>query len=163
MTSSNNQLKNLKYQTMLIQGKLIADVENEADMNTISAALNNEKDNKQLTSWNKLSKSDKLLLLNNYVSNVLSKEYELDEKETLELKEYLQSSINRKKLHRNKDVSLDSNCSHVSKINGLLFNKQTRKFTLKDNDRKQSTLKKLAPTKSMLIERKQSSTQIGKQ
>jgi hypothetical protein len=137
-----NQLKNLKYKTMLIQGKLTPDVENNTN---VSAALETEKTSKSATTWNKLPKSDKAMLLNTYVSTLLSAEYGLSDAETVVTKEYLRSSIDRKKLQKNKDVVLAD--GSLTCVNGLIFNKQTRKFTLKESEKKQSTLKNLAPTK----------------
>lgn len=136
-----NQLKNLKYKTMLIQGKLTPEIENTTNIN---AALETEKTDKPAT-WNKLPKSDKAMCLNTYVSSVLSSEYELSDSESVVAKEYLRSAIDRKKLQKNKDVVFVDGV--LKSVNGLVFNKQTRKFTLKDNEKKPSTLKKLAPTK----------------
>jgi hypothetical protein len=136
-----NQLKNLKYKTMLIQGKLTADVETTTN---IGIALENEKTTKAAT-WNKLPKSDKAMCLNTYVSTVLSPEHGLTDAETVATKEYLRSSIDRKKLQKNKDVIFAD--GSLTCVHGLIFNKQTRKFTLKESDKKQSTLKNLAPTK----------------
>lgn len=140
-----NQLKNLKYKTMLVQGKLMPDVENTTN---ISTALETEKNDKPAT-WNKLAKSEKAVLLNTYVSNFLSTEYELTDAEIIATKEYLRSSIDRKKLQKNKDVVFSD--GKLISITGLIFNKQTRKFTLKETEKKQSTLKNLAPTKKKLI------------
>ena len=142
-----NQLKNLKYKTMLIQGKLTPDVENTTTTE-IGNALENEKTTKSST-WNKLPKCDKATYLNTYVSNFLSAEYGLTDAEVIATKEYLRSAIDRKKLQKNKDVVF--NDGTLTTINGLLFNKQTRKFTLKDTEKKQSTLKNLAPTKKKAI------------
>ncbi len=126
---------------MLIQGKLTPEIQNTTNVN---AALETEKTDKPDT-WNKLPKSDKAMCLNTYVSNVLSSEYELCDTEITSTKEYLRSAIDRKKLHKNKDVVFEN--GELSKVNGLVFNKQTRKFTIKDSEKKQSTLKNLAPTK----------------
>jgi hypothetical protein len=136
-----NQLKNLKYKTMLMQGKLTPDVETTTNINT---ALETDKTNKVET-WNKLPKSDKAMCLNTYASSILSEEYELTDAETISAKEYLRSAIDRKKLQKNKDVVFIDGV--LTKVNGLVFNKQTRKFTIKESDKKQSTLKNLAPTK----------------
>lgn len=133
-----NQLKNLKYKPML---KTTPTVETNTN---ISAALETEKNDKPAF-WNKLSKSDKAMCLNTYVSNILSVEYSLNDSETTAAKEYLRSSIDRKKLQKNKDVVFSNGT--LTTVNGLVFNKQSRKFTIKDSDKKQSTLKNLAPTK----------------
>jgi hypothetical protein len=48
-------------------------------------------------------------------------------------------------LQKNKDVVFEN--GELTKINCLVFNKQTRKFTIKESEKKPSTLKNLAPTK----------------
>jgi len=126
---------------MLIQGKLTPDIETTTNINT---ALETEKTDKPAT-WNKLPKSDKATLLNTYVSTILSTEYDLSDSEAIVAKEYLRSAIDRKKLQKNKDVVFVD--GELKSVNGLIFNKQTRKFTLKDIEKKPSTLKNLAPTK----------------
>jgi hypothetical protein len=136
-----NQLKNLKYKTMLIQGKLTPNIENTTDINL---ALETEKTDKP-ENWNKLPKADKAMCLNTFVSNFLSTEYKLTDTETVATKEYLRSAIDRKKLQKNKDVAFNN--GELTQIHGLMFNKQTRKFTIKESEKKQSTLKNLAPTK----------------
>jgi len=126
---------------MLIQGKLTPEIETTTNINT---ALDTEKTDKPAT-WNKLPKSDKAMCLNTYVSSVLSTEYELTDSELVAAKEYLRSAIDRKKLQKNKDVVFEN--GELLKVNGIIFNKQTRKFTLKESEKKPSTLKNLAPTK----------------
>jgi hypothetical protein len=145
-----NQLKNLKYQTMLVHGKLTVDI--ETSTTDLGTALDNEKSANIPQAWNKLPKSDKATLLNTFAATVLSTEYELTEEETTAAKEYLRSAIDRKKIQKNKDVVIRDGA--ITTINGLVFNKQSRRFTIKDTEHKQSTLKNLAPTKSSLVERK---------
>ena len=53
--------------------------------------------------------------------------------------------MDRKKLQRARDVNYNISTGKIIDIPGLLFNKNTNKFTLKNLDKKGSTLKNLAP------------------
>ncbi len=53
--------------------------------------------------------------------------------------------MERKKLQRVKDVQYNVNTGKIINIPGLKFNKDKQKYTLKNVDKKTSTLKSLAP------------------
>ena len=55
--------------------------------------------------------------------------------------------MERKKLQRVKDVQYSTDLGKIISIPGLLFNIKNNKFTLKNIDKKGSTLKSLAPKK----------------
>ena len=57
--------------------------------------------------------------------------------------------MERKKLQRVKDVQYDKENGKIISIPGLKFNSKSCKFTLKNIDKKGSTLKSLAPKKKI--------------
>ena len=61
------------------------------------------------------------------------------------LKLYLYQCLERKKLQRTKDVLYEMATGKIKSIPGLLFNKNSNKYTLRRVDKKGSTLKALAP------------------
>ena len=61
------------------------------------------------------------------------------------LKLYLYQCLERKKLQRTKDVLYEITTGKIKSIPGLLFNKNSNKYTLRRVDKKGSTLKALAP------------------
>ena len=63
------------------------------------------------------------------------------------LYKYLKRCLERKKLQRVKDVQYSTEKGKIISIPGLLFNNKNNKFTLKNIDKKGSTLKSLAPKK----------------
>ena len=74
------------------------------------------------------------------------KEHELTDRETTALYQFLLSNLEQKKLVRAKDVIYDKVTGLIASIPCLLFNSALKKFTLKRCDKRQSTLKSLAPT-----------------
>ena len=55
--------------------------------------------------------------------------------------------IDKKQLQKTKDVIYDKDMGQIKSIPNLLFNKITKKFTIKRNDKQNSTIKSLGPKK----------------
>ena len=72
----------------------------------------------------------------------------LNPKEIKNLTTFLTTSLDHKKLLKTKDVIYDKATGTIKSIPCLLFNATQRKFTLKRCDKRQSTLKSLAPKKN---------------
>lgn len=116
---------------------------------------NNEKQNnnteEHTKTWSQLNKMEKMNKINEYINNI-SSEYNLSSKDIDELKKYLRECLNRKMLLRIKDVQYDKNEGVIKKINGLVIktgkiSDKERKFTLKNSDKKDTTLKNLGTGK----------------
>ena len=146
MTEECMELQNIKYKTMLLSGNSKV-VSNKQNTGNISDFLKKEKALNKDKPWSKLGKHIKIKLLFAYV-DTFCKDNECSETEKLDLKKYLTRSLERKKLARVKDVSYDSKNGIIKNIPGLTFDKARRKFTLRKIDKKNSTLKGLAPVKS---------------
>jgi hypothetical protein len=71
-----------------------------------------------------------------------------------EIPEYILSAIDQKKLMRAKDVIYDKVSGAITSIPCLIYHAGFKKFTLKRCEKRQSTLKSLAPTTSMSKKRK---------
>jgi hypothetical protein len=63
------------------------------------------------------------------------------------LTSFLKDSLDKKKLSRVKDVIYDKENGVVKEIPALLYTKSNKHFTLKNIDKRVSTLKSLAPKK----------------
>jgi hypothetical protein len=147
MSETCQELQNIKYQTMLLNhnSKIY---ETTPNVDNIEAFLENEKALNKVKPWSKLSKASKLKKIIEYIA-LFSKEKELTENETNDLKKYLLQCLERKKLQRQKDVVYDMETNKIKSINGLLYNKTSNRFTLKRQDKKKgSSLKCLAPKKN---------------
>ena len=131
------ELKNIKYQTMLINkdSKITQSEENTIN---IEKFLKKERIHNAKKAWSKLEKTIKRKKLAKFAETYNTKNKDA-------LKHYLYQCLERKKLQRTKDVVYDINAGKIKQIPGLSFNKNTNKYTLRRVDKKHSTLKSLAP------------------
>jgi hypothetical protein len=141
------ELKNIKYQTMLLNGNHKID-SNAKNSDNLIDFLNKESELNTLKPWNKLGKGTKIKKLCEYIDKY-SINHKLPQSKKELLKEYLLKCLDRKKLQRVKDISYDKNNGVIKAIPGLLF--QKNKFTIKRTDKKNNTLKGLATFKHKKI------------
>ena len=133
------ELKNIKYQTMLLSKKNFPAKVEHSTLN-IDQILHIEKTQQDNKPWSKLEKTIKRQKLAKFAQS-----YNTNKKDTL--KAYLFQCLERKKLQRTKDVIYDIANRKIKQIPGLSFNKKSNKYTLRRIDKKGSTLKSLAPKK----------------
>lgn len=142
------ELKNIKYKSMLLSGNTKDDVkETVENMSNLDIFLNDEKQTVTNEPWIKLDKTTKLQKFKEYVE-LNYKEETMDEKHSLY--KVLATNLDRKKLLKAKDVLYDKDSGVITSIPVLQFNPTTKKFTLKRCEKRQSTLKSLAPKKNRL-------------
>jgi len=141
------ELKNIKYQTMLINNKMEINQKKETtNISNIEDFLNKEREYNQKQPWSKLGEGSKLKKIAAYVDDYAVKN-KITDPEKRQLNKYLKKCMERKKLQRVKDVQYNIELGKIISIPGLLFNDKRKKFTLKNMDKKGSTLKSLAPKK----------------
>ena len=140
------ELKNIKYQTMLLNNNS-KKIETTPNIASIEKFLEKEKKLNQSKPWSKLGKASKLKRLNKYIDEYCIKN-KLNASQKSQLKSYLLHCLDRKKLQRQKDVIYDIKTNKIKSIPGLMFNKTNNKYTLKRQDKKTSTLKCLPPKKN---------------
>ncbi len=143
MTDECPELKNIKYQTMLLNSHGEIDSTKRTTEN-IDDYLQKEKALSKNKPWSKLGKASKLRKISAFVTQYTS-EQGLTNKQAIVLHRYLNACLEKKKLQRVKDVVYDSVAGKISSIPGLTMNKTANKFTLRRQDKKRSTLKGLAP------------------
>ena len=88
----------------------------------------------------------KINKINSFVDDY-SEQYKMNDKEKEDLQRLLQDSLNKKLLQKAKDVVYDKSDGTIKTIPNLMFNKVSRKHTIKNAERKVSHLKSLAPKK----------------
>ena len=145
-TSECQELKNIKYKTMLLNGAPLHETKSSNDLSNLDKFLEAEKISNCSEPWCKLNKTIKTKKLLEFV-DTYSKEKELDEEEAKLLTLFLKDSLDKKKLSRVKDVIYDKEKGVVKEIPALLYTKSNKHFTLKNIDKRVSTLKSLAPKK----------------
>jgi hypothetical protein len=146
-------LKNINYKNMLLTGNygmLKPDIVTNPNIDDI---LENEKNANKSDPWNKLDKSAKIGKLKEYATRHGKKENYTDDEITT-LYHFLISALDQKKLMRAKDVIYDKVSGGITSIPCLIYHAGFKKFTLKRCEKRQSTLKSLAPTTSMSKKRK---------
>ena len=143
-TEECQELKNIKYKTMLINGnkKTLNTIIN--DISNLDIILENETENSKKESWNRLDKSAKMNKINNYIKT-LTPTYKLTKQEIETLRTYLSTNLDKKNLQRNKDVVYVKESGILEHIPNLQFNNSTRKFSLRKQS--QSVAKSLGPTR----------------
>jgi len=140
------ELKNIKYKTMLLNGAPLHETKSSNDISNLEKFLEDEKINNSNEPWCKLNKTIKTKKLIEYVE-IYKKDKNLDENEAKNLVAFLKDSLDKKKLCRVKDVIYDKINGVVKEIPALTYTKASKHFTLKNMDKRVSTLKSLAPKK----------------
>ena len=135
------ELKNINYQTMLLNSNTQID-SNKKNSENLNDFLEKEKILNKKKPWNKLCKGNKIQKLNDYI-NSYCKENKISDIKKEILREYLHKCLDRKKLQRVKDINYNKETGEIISIPGLTF--QKNKFTIKRADKKNTTLKGLAP------------------
>jgi hypothetical protein len=146
-TNECQELKNIKYKTMLLNGVPLQETKSSNNLTNLDKFLENEKVNNVNEPWCKLNKTIKTKKLQDYVE-IYKKLNNLSDEEGELLFIFLKDCIDRKKLQRVKDVLYDKENGSIKEIPALHYVKANKHFTLKNIDKRVSTLKSLAPKKS---------------
>jgi hypothetical protein len=147
ITNECQELKNIKYKTMLLNGIQLQETKSSNNLTNLDKFLENEKCNNVNEPWCKLNKTIKTKKLQEYVEIYKTKNNLSDEESDL-LIMFLKDCIDRKKLQRVKDVLYDKENGIIKEIPALCYVKSNKHFTLKNIDKRVSTLKSLAPKKA---------------
>lgn len=146
-TNECQELKNIKYKTMLLNGVPLQETKSSNNLTNLDKFLENEKVNNVNEPWCKLNKTIKTKKLQDYVE-IYKKLNNLSDEEGELLVIFLKDCMDRKKLQRVKDVIYDKENGIIKEIPALHYVKSNKHFTLKNIDKRVSTLKSLAPKKS---------------
>jgi hypothetical protein len=141
------ELKNIKYKTMLLNGAPLQETKSSNNLSNLDKFLENEKQNNSNEPWCKLNKTIKTKKLLEFVETY-SKERNMTADESKALTIFLKDCLDKKKLARVKDVIYDKDTGTVKEIPALVYTKANKHFTLKNIDKRVSTLKSLAPKKN---------------
>lgn len=114
----------------------------------IDELLEKEKQNMNGEPWNKLDKRLKIQKLHAYAEKY-GRENSLPLKEIKVLKTFFSECLTKDKLAKVKDVDYDREAGAIFNISMLYLNVGTRTFTLRNLEKKVSTLKMLTPKKSV--------------
>jgi|UniRef100_A0A6C0DS62 hypothetical protein len=140
------ELKNIKYKTMLLNGNPIVETKSSNNLLNLDKFLEDEKNNSKNEPWSKLNKTIKTQKILSYVESYKN-EKKLNEEEEKLLTAFLKDCLDKKRLTRVKDVIYDKVTGNIKEIPALFYNKSNKHFTLKNLDKRVSTLKSLPSNK----------------
>jgi hypothetical protein len=140
------ELKNIKYKTMLLSGTPVKETKSSSDLTNLEKFLEDDKQNNKNEPWSKLDKTIKTKKLLSFAEKYIKDKNFGQEEEKL-LVAFLKECLDRKKLQRVKDVDYDKVSGEIKDVPALSYNKSTKHFTLKNVDKRVSTLKSLPPKK----------------
>lgn len=141
------ELKNIKYKTMLLNGSVLKETKSSNDLSNLDTFLNEEMKNNEAEPWCKLNKTIKIQKMLEFVEKYKT-ENVLNESERQLLINFLKECLDKKKLLRVKDVVYDKIKGTIIEIPSLVYNKPINHFTLKNMDKQRiSTLKSLSVKK----------------
>ena len=147
-SDSCQELKNIAYRTMLLNGTDINPVYDDLNNNTkITSFLETESKANKLETWAKLDKTQKIIRLNAYAL-ILKDKYNLTSLETENLNKYFIRCLDRRNLYKSKEVIYNKEKNYIENIPYLIFNEDTRSFILKKDDKHVSTVKSLPDKKN---------------
>lgn len=140
------ELKNIKYKTMLLNGVPLQETKAANDLSNLEKFLEKEKNNNINEPWCKLNKTIKYKKILDFIE-IYKINKKLSQEEAELLTTFLKDSLDKKKLSKVKDVIYDKDNGLIKEIPALVYTKSSKHFTLKNIDKRVSTLKSLAPRK----------------
>lgn len=140
------ELKNIKYKTMLLNGNPIVETKSSNNLSNLDKFLEDEKNNSKNEPWSKLNKTIRTQKVLSFVESYKN-EKKLNEEEEKLLLTFLKECLDKKRLTRVKDVIYDKVTGNIKEIPALFYNKSSKHFTLKNLDKRVSTLKSLPANK----------------
>jgi hypothetical protein len=139
------ELRNIKYKSMLLKKSSPKQLTKYNSNNDIDTFLEKERTQNKEDQWVKLDKTMKIKKITAFVETY-STENNLNDKDKASLQDFLSHCLDQKKIFKTKDVVYDKVNGVITTIPCLLYTPTlTKKFTLKRCEKRQSTLKSLAP------------------
>ena len=144
MSDDCHELKNIKYQTMLLNSNVNIVPKKEQSTINMESFMEQDKLKKKKKTWSKLDNGIRIKKLSQFAINYATKN-DLSKKQSTNLKSFLLKALDRKKLHKTKEVNFNVEKQQIVDIPGLNYNKDRKKFTLKRTDKQSSINTRLAP------------------
>ncbi len=146
--SKNDDKIMYKYKTFL-SAQTLSEQASTNSMVQIDELLESEKKTMNTESWNKLDKRLKTQKLHAYAEKY-GRENAFPVKDVKALKMFFSECLNKDKLSKVKDVEYDKQSGVILSISGLCFNVLSRTFTIRNLEKKVSTLKSLTPKRPLV-------------
>jgi hypothetical protein len=141
------ELKSIQYKSMLLHGVPAAETKTSDSLSNLEKFLEENKTSNQAEPWNKLDKTMKTKKLLVFAETYGAKN-EFTEEESILLIAFLKDCLDKKRIQRVKDVVYDKETGIITDIPALTYLKTNKHFTLKNVDKRVSTLRNLPPKKT---------------
>ena len=123
------EYNSLKYRTMISTGTNI-DTMSVSSEESLNQFLNMDMEQNKKAVWSKISKTEKIKKIKTYVKDILTPLHKLNDVESSIALRFFILMIERKKLSKNNELSYNQNDGMIEHVGGLIFNSDTRKFTI---------------------------------
>lgn len=144
--SDCNELKTLKYKSLILSGVPWPDSKSSTDLANLDKFLESEKNSNSVEPWSKLDKTAKIKKLTVFAENYKVAN-SLNETQYENLILFFRDCLDKKKLQRVKDIIYNKETGEIKDIPALHLSKPTNRFTLKIVDKRVSTMRGLTPKK----------------
>jgi hypothetical protein len=131
---------------MMHNGAAWNEPKSSTNLSNLDKFLENEKISNSNEPWSKLDKTAKTRKLLTFAEKYRT-EQNLTDSEYSKLVAFFKDCLDKKKLQRVKDVIYDKDTGEIKEVPALHFSKPTVHFTLKNIDKRISTIRSLAPKK----------------
>ena len=148
-TTNSNELNTIKYKSIILNGIQWPESKSSSELSNLDKFLENEKITNSNEPWSKLDKTAKIKKLTTFAYNYKVSN-NLNDNEYEQLITFFRECLDKKKLQRVKDVNYNKETCEIKDIPALFYNKPLNHFTLKNLDKRVSTLKGLAPKKKQV-------------
>lgn len=136
------EYNSLKYRTMIMTGHNIEEkTTGDTSEHQLDCFLMNEKQENEKQTWSKLSKTERLKKINNFIETKLISQYTLNEEEMQKSKLFLYGLIERKRIMKVNEITYNEETGEIENIPIVLFNAKNRRFTLNHNTSSSATKK----------------------
>lgn len=142
MNDECKEFNNLKYRTLISTGTNIESTTDTSE-EAINNFLNMDIEHNKKGVWSKLTKTEKMKKIKNYINDTLKDEYTLNDDEISTATRFFTFIMERKKLSKNNELTYNQDDGFIEQIIGLQFNVETRKFTINPDASTRKKTKKL--------------------
>ena len=150
MPNPDKKTKKTQHNMLLANGITQAEFKSSSDLKSLDSFLENEKQTNASEPWSKLDKTAKLKKILVY-ADTYKIEQNLTSEQYIKLVAFFKDCLDKKKLQRVKDVLYDKETGCIKNIPALSFVKGASHFTLKNTDKRVSTIKSLTPKKNNTV------------
>ena len=127
--SDCKEYNSLKYKTMIMNGTNI-DSTLETNEDKVNQFLSQDMEQNKKNVWSKLSKTEKIKKIKQYIKHELTQKHNLTDAEVIHANKFFSLWLDRKKLSKNNELSYNQEDGLIESIEGLSFNDESRKFVI---------------------------------